>query len=102
MNLKFCMYIPHGYRAKIYQKRKDIPRTSPTKIRLSLTKRRTDLLRKAKDLTEGIDNVNFAYADVNGNLKIRTKSEVRDQMVFPLNSEQETYIDLFNDRRTPV
>ena len=45
------------------------------KIRTSLTKRRQNLLKYAREQAEDYEIIHFVFADVNGNLKRREKSE---------------------------
>ena len=56
------------------------------KLKLSLTKRRTKIINYAHRITESVPEVKFAYADVNGNLKIRLHEQREGKYTFPFNS----------------
>lgn len=56
------------------------------KIGSNLTKRRGSLLYDASQLTDSIDAINFVYADIHGNLKVRLINEYKGKHVFPFNS----------------
>ena len=56
------------------------------KVKLSLTKRRTKIINYAHRITESVPEVKFAYADVNGNLKIRLHEQREGKYTFPFNS----------------
>ena len=64
----------HSFKEKIYFKRKAIKQRD-VKIKPSLTKHRIELLKDANTLITDNPGTNFlfAYADVRGNLKIRSK-----------------------------
>ena len=59
------------------------------KIRTSLTKRRQNLLKYAREQAEDYEIIHFVFADVNGNLKLRLKEKVRNRMVFSFNNKTE-------------
>ena len=40
-------------------------------MKLDLTKKRYEVLRKAREIVEEIDNISFVYADINCRLKVR-------------------------------
>ena len=61
----------HSFRASVYASRNNIQNKKKLKVKLSLTKRRTKIINYAHRITESVPEVKFAYADVNGNLKIR-------------------------------
>ena len=61
----------HSLRVSVYASRNNIQNKKKLKVKLSSTKRRTKIINYAHRITESIPGVNFAYADVNGNLKIR-------------------------------
>ena len=61
----------HSFRASVYASRNNIQNKKKLKVKLSLTKRRTRIINYAHRITESVPEVKFAYADVNGNLKIR-------------------------------
>ena len=56
------------------------------KVKLSLTKRRTKIINYAHTITEQVLEVKFAYADVNGNLKIHLHEQREGKYTFPFNS----------------
>ena len=58
----------HSKRYAFYAKRRSLPnyRVSP-----ALTRRRSQLLSKAREMVKGIGVVNFVYADINGDIKVR-------------------------------
>ena len=56
------------------------------KVKLSLTKRRTKIINYAHTITEPVPEVKFAYAVVNGNLKIRLHEQGKGKYAFPFNS----------------
>ena len=58
----------HSFRAPVYASRNNI-QTKKLKVKL-LPKCRTKIINYAHRLTESVPEVKFAYADVNGNLKI--------------------------------
>ena len=55
-------------RNSVYKKRRDLPDSKF--LRLSLTKRRYDLLTYAKKMSASFDRVKHVYADANCNLKL--------------------------------
>ena len=60
----------HSFRAKVYEKRKSIT-NKKLKVRVSLTKKRSDLIKYAYSITENTPpNLKFVFADINGNLKL--------------------------------
>ena len=60
----------HAFRAVVYQKRKTIT-NNKLKVKLSLTKKRTKTLTQAYKMVESNQQVKFAFANINGNLKLR-------------------------------
>lgn len=76
----------HSFRSKIYRVRKECARRD-LKVRLSLTKRRQDLLNFAQTQLEDEPNFKFVYADEDGNLKLRTKDPVGRKSVFTFKNE---------------
>ena len=65
---------PHSFKEKVYFKRKAIKQRD-VKIKPSLTKHQTELLKDANTLLKGNLGTNFlfAYANVHRNLKIHLK-----------------------------
>ena len=78
----------HSFRSKIYRVRKECARRD-IKVRLSLTKRRQNLLNFAQTHLENEPNFKFVYADEDGNLKVRTKEPVGRKFVFSFNNEKD-------------
>ena len=58
-----------GSRTKVYKNRKK--KTNKFKFRVDLTKRRLLLLKKARDMTKNMPNVDFTFSDVNCRLALR-------------------------------
>ena len=91
----------HSFRSKIYRVRKECARRD-LNVRLSLTKRRQNLLNFAQTHLQDESNFKFVYADEDGNLKVRTKNPVRRKFVFSFKSERDiaqliTRISVDND-----
>ena len=83
----------HSFREKVYSKRKS--RTNKKlKLKLSLTKRRTKLINYAHQVTSTIEEVNFVFADTNGNLKLRLKEPIGNKYVYSFKSKEDL-LDLF-------
>ena len=76
----------HSFRASVYASRNNIQNKKKLKVKLSLTKRRTKIINYAHRITESVPEVMFAYADVNGNLKIRLHEQREGKYTFPFNS----------------
>ena len=73
----------HSFRASVYASRNNIQNKKKLKVKLSLTKRRTKIINYAHRITESVPEVMFAYADVNGNLKIRLHEQREGKYTFP-------------------
>ena len=58
-------------------------------MRLSLTKRRQNLLNFTQTHLENEPNFKFVYADEDGNLKARTKEPVGRKFVFSFNNQND-------------
>ena len=82
----------------LYLQRKTIKK-KPFKIKLSLTKRRANLLKKGDELFEKVKVFNYAFADQNGNLmirlKIRFKEKIGNKFMHTFNSKQDLMEFLF-------
>ena len=76
----------HSFRASVYGSRSKIQNKRKLKVKLSLTKRRTKIINYAHTITELVPKVKFAYADVNGNLKICLQEQREGKHTFPFNS----------------
>ena len=77
----------HSFRANLYSNRK----THQTgnmhyKLRVALTQRRQKLLAEAREKVVDVANVAFAYASINGVIKIRAKKKFRNKQVFDVTS----------------
>ena len=62
-----------AFREHLYKNRKCLPKG--VKFRVSLTKKRIDILEKANEKIKELNGVKFAYADANGNLKLLLKEK---------------------------
>ena len=76
-----------AFRERLYRARKSVPQG--IRFRVSLTKRRIDLIENANKAVESIDVIKFAYADVNGNLKILLNQPLNGRWALPFNNLQE-------------
>ena len=65
--------------------RRSLRKRGKLKFKVDLTKRRNDLLRKARDLTENIAAIQYVFSDVNCRLNVR----FQDDSVKGFNSETE-------------
>ena len=85
----------HHYREMIYSKRKSMKIDAvKIKFRVSLTKRRQDLLKQATDFCDPDkldhnNNLDFAFADTLGNCKIKFKKRVNNKLFADFNDEIE-------------
>ena len=84
----------HGFREEIYRRRKTITKKTGNKLRISLTRHRSQLLAKANFLAEQVKRVKFAFADVDGNLRLLLNQPFRDRWTVPFTSEQELELKL--------
>ena len=57
-------------------------------VQPSLSRSRTDLLRKANEAIEGNENFKFAYADMHGNLKFVLNKPLNRKYVKHFRSEE--------------
>ena len=81
----------HSFPSKVYYSRKNS--TDPRyKLRPCLTQRREDLLEEARSQLSAFDNFDFAFSDLNGNLKVRLKKKINNRNVFNFKN----YSDLVN------
>ena len=76
----------HSFLTSVYASRSKIENKKKLKVKLSLTKRRTKIINYAHTITEPVPEVKFAYADVNGNLKISLHEQREGKYTFPFNS----------------
>ena len=68
----------HGFCSKVYNRRKQSKRIY---VKPSLTKFRLDTLKQAKERYGNSSDVEFIYADILGNLKIRLKNPLNGRFV---------------------
>ena len=83
-----------AFKEKVYRKRKEI-KGKKIKVKLSLTKHRTRTIKYAHQITGNNAEVNFAYADMNGNLKLRLRNSIGKKYVYEFKSKEELH-KLFN------
>ena len=76
-------FAKHSTATAVYENRK---KSRIIKIRPSLTDNRGFVLRRAREMVEGNENVAFTYTDMSGNLKIRLKEPLENR-----------YVHVFND-----
>ena len=85
------LYDSNLTRASVYASRNNIQNKKKFKVKLSLAKRRTKIINYAHRITGSVPEVKFAYADVNGNLKIRLHEQREGKYTFPFNSIDSLY-----------
>ena len=78
----------HGFQSKLYKIRKN-GKNKMIKVRPSLTKRREDLLFDTISNLEGVPNFHFAFADGNGNIKVRTIAKVKNKQYFNIRNTKD-------------
>ena len=82
----------HSFRSNLYVGRKHSQgqgqghRNMPYKLRVALTEKRRKLLSEAQRKIDGNPKVAFAFANVNGDIKIRTVDQVNNKQVFDIKS----------------
>ena len=78
----------HGFRSKLYVDRKNhqSQRNNNYKLRVDLTSSRRKLLAEVQDKVKDIKKVAFAFASVNGDIKVRTCEEIERKKVFDISS----------------
>ena len=82
----------HSFRAKVYEKRKSII-NKKLKVRVSLTKKRSDLIKYAYSITEDKPlNLKFVFADINGNLKLRLEEPFDNRYVYSFEDQDELHL----------
>ena len=74
------------FQASVYASRSNIQNTKKLKLQISSTKCRTKIINYAHTITEPVPQVKFAYADVNGNLKICPHKRRQGKYMFLFNS----------------
>ena len=73
----------HSARYLVYKKRK---KGNNIKISPNLTNRKSMLLYEAAKRLENVETVNFAFADIHGDLNIRLQEEYQGKFLFTFNS----------------
>ena len=79
----------HSFQASVYASRSKIQKKKKLKVTLPLTNCRTKIINYAHTTTEPVPEIKFAYADVNGNLKIGLHEQREGKYTFPFNSIKE-------------
>ena len=80
----------HSFRANLYSNRKTYQKGKMYyKLRIALTQRRRSLLAEAREKIQDVENADFAYASINGAIKIRAKIKVRNKQVFDVSSSED-------------
>ena len=63
------------------------------KVRVSLTKKRSDLIKYAYSITENTPpNLKFVFADINGNLKLRLEEPFDNRYVYSFEDQDELHL----------
>ena len=78
----------HSFREKAYVNRKKCTNRN-IKIKLSLTRKRRKTLTYAYKVSGKFPNVDFFYADIHSNLKLRLNETVNNKIVYPFRDKQE-------------
>lgn len=80
----------HSFRANLYSDRKRHQQNGKYKLRVCLTSQRSQLLQKMNEnlISEKID---FCYANINGDLKVRLKEELDRKKIINIKSEDDIY-----------
>ena len=65
-----------NFREKLYRARKSAP--NGVRFRVSLTKKRIHLIEDANKIVTNQEKIKFAYADINGNVKVLLKEKSRN------------------------
>ena len=73
----------HHSRYTVMNKRKD---AKSVKIRPNLTKNRNNLLFEANDFVANINQIDFCFANIHGDLNVRMKEEVDGRQIFSFDS----------------
>ena len=83
-------FTTHRARYQVYTNRKS---TRNVKIRPNLTRRRETLRYEASESTKDNDKVNFVYADVHGDIKVRLIDQYKGKHVHAINSRKNKRIN---------
>ena len=76
----------HNFKSQVYANRRNCS-NKKIKFRPSLTKKREDLLYEAIRNLEHHDNFHYAFADVNGTIKVKTNNKVNNKTYFIIRNE---------------
>ena len=76
----------HSARYTVFNARK---KTNNHNIRPNLTPFRSKLLHEATEITSNVNEVNFAFADIHGDLKIRLVNAIEGRFVFSFSTIEE-------------
>ena len=76
----------HSFKESVYHGWKKI-KNRKIKIKISLTKKRHKIVSYPHLATANIPNVDFPYADINGNLKLRLKENFNNKKGFTFKSK---------------
>ena len=89
-----------SFRERMYKAKRSLPKG--IKFRVSLTKRRIQILEKANEKVKDVVKVKFAYADLNGNLKLLLQQKLNTgQWTIPFKNEIELDSILQNLKEIP-
>ena len=80
----------HSFQDKAYVNRKKCSNRN-LKIKLSLTRKRRKTLTYAYKIAGKLPNMNFFYADIHGNLKLRLSKSINNEIVYPFRDKQELF-----------
>ena len=80
----------HLFRELVYHARKKT-KNKKIKIKISSHQKRREILSYAHQATINIPNVDFPYADINGNLKLQLKENFNNKKVFTFKSKEELH-----------
>ena len=81
----------HSFRSNLYVDRKNHQgkRGSNYKLRVALTSKRRKLLAEVKNRVKDVNEVDFAYASVNGDIKVRLVDGIDGKVVFDIRNDNE-------------
>jgi len=84
----------HTFHEKIYSRRKKL--SKKVKFKVSLTKRRTELLKFGNEISSSVDAVQFAFADPMGNLRVLLKNPIKNRKTIPYESKKDLLFKVAN------
>ena len=79
-------FTSHRARYEVYRKKTDL--TNGLKFNPQLTKRRGKLLSDAIQIAEKVDEIDFAYANIHGDICVRFKEAVNGTESFSFTSKE--------------